>query len=87
MKNRSQRNVEEIDVLLVQYFIETQSSGMPIQRKYNILSIIEDVNLVTKLKTLYICWNVNKANLRDLIAATGLVILPKLDSNRRFVAV
>ena len=23
-------------------------------------------------------------NLRDLIAATGLVILPKLDSNRRF---
>ena len=28
---------------------------------------------------------VNKANLRDLIAATGLVILLKLDSNRRFV--
>ena len=28
--------------------------------------------------------NVNKANLRDLIAATGLVILLKLDSNRRF---
>ena len=27
---------------------------------------------------------VNKANLRDLIAATGLVILLKLDSNRRF---
>ena len=27
----------------------------------------------------------NKANLRDLIAATGLVILLKLDSNRRFV--
>ena len=26
----------------------------------------------------------NKANLRDLIAATGLVILFKLDSNRRF---
>ena len=26
----------------------------------------------------------NKANLRDLIAATGLVILLKLDSNRRF---
>ena len=25
----------------------------------------------------------NKANLRDLIAATGLVILLKLDSNRR----
>ena len=29
----------------------------------------------------YIC---NKANLRDLIAATGLVILLKLDLNRRF---
>ena len=28
----------------------------------------------------------NKANLRDLIAATGLVILLKLDSNRRFFA-
>ena len=27
---------------------------------------------------------VNKANLRDLIAATGLVILLKLDSNCRF---
>ena len=27
---------------------------------------------------------VNKANLRDLIAATGLVTLLKLDSNRRF---
>ena len=26
----------------------------------------------------------NKANLRDLTAATGLVILLKLDSNRRF---
>ena len=30
--------------------------------------------------------NKNKANLRDLIAATGLVILLKLDSNRRFFA-
>ena len=29
---------------------------------------------------------VNKANLRDLIAATSLVILLKLDSNRRFFA-
>ena len=28
----------------------------------------------------------NKANLRDLIAATGLVILLKLDSNRQFFA-
>ena len=30
------------------------------------------------------CATVNKANLRDLIAATGLVILLKLDWNRRF---
>ena len=30
--------------------------------------------------------NNNKANLRDLIAATGLVILLKLDANRRFFA-
>ena len=29
-------------------------------------------------------WSWNKANLRDLIAATGLVILLKLDSNHRF---
>ena len=32
------------------------------------------------------CLHFNKANLRDLIAATGLVILLKLDSNRRFFA-
>ena len=30
----------------------------------------------------YLCCN--KGNLRDLIAATGLVILLKLDSNHRF---
>ena len=30
--------------------------------------------------------SINKANLRDLIAATGLAILLKLDSNRRFFA-
>ena len=29
-------------------------------------------------------WSWNKANLRDLIAVTGLVILLKLDSNHRF---
>ena len=29
-------------------------------------------------------WIDNKANLRDLMAATSLVILLKLDSNRRF---
>ena len=31
-------------------------------------------------------WPWNKANLRDLIAATGLVILRKLDSNRRLIS-
>ena len=31
-------------------------------------------------------FNLNKANLRDLIAATGLVILLKLDSNCQFFA-
>ena len=31
-------------------------------------------------------WRLNKANLRDLIAATGLIILLKLDSNRRFIS-
>ena len=36
---------------------------------------------------LEIWWmTLNKANLRDLIAATSLVILLKLDSNRRFFA-
>ena len=30
------------------------------------------------------CQMINKVNFRDLIAATGLVILLKLDSNRRF---
>ena len=32
----------------------------------------------------YGCPNINKANLRDVIAATGLVILPKLNLKRRF---
>ena len=36
------------------------------------------------LKSSYWTPSQNKANLRDLIAATGLVILLKLDSNRRF---
>ena len=34
----------------------------------------------------YVCLFINKANLRDLIAATCLVILLKLDSNRQFFA-
>ena len=33
---------------------------------------------------LFYCWNNNKANLRDLIAATGLVILLKSGSNHSF---
>ena len=32
----------------------------------------------------WVGWEVNKANLRDLIAATSIVILLKLDSIRRF---
>ena len=36
------------------------------------------------LLNLFIQTQINKANLRDLLAATGLVILLKLDSNRRF---
>ena len=43
------------------------------------------------ISKLFITWdtwmcslNIHKANLRDLIAATGLVILLQLDSNRRF---
>ena len=39
-----------------------------------------DDNII--ISTMVFKWN--KANLRDLIAATGLVILLKLDSNRRF---
>ena len=45
--------------------------------------ILEDQStLVPK----YFCheWSLNKANLRDLIAATGLVILVKFDPNHRF---
>ena len=37
-----------------------------------------------KFHTKYLTHTLNKANLRDLIAATGLVILLKLDSNHRF---
>ena len=34
----------------------------------------------------YLWYEINKANLRDLIAATGLVILLKFDSNRRLIS-
>ena len=37
-----------------------------------------------EMKTNLYWYKFNKANLRDLIAATGLVILLKLDSNHRF---
>ena len=41
--------------------------------------------IMTATDYVAMCWKmVNKANLRDLIAATGLVILLKLDLNRRF---
>ena len=37
--------------------------------------VIEELNCIV---------SINKANLRDLIAANGIVILLKLDSNHRF---
>ena len=40
-------------------------------------------NFITTLSSCSYWW-INKANLRDLIAATGLEILLKLDSNHRF---
>ena len=49
------------------------------QVKYSRLSMLR----LSLIKCCLICLY-NKANLRDLIAATGLVILLKLDSNRRF---
>ena len=47
------------------------------------------VNYCVKCSNLdkFDCSSLNKANLRDLIAATGLVILRKLDSNHRFFGV
>ena len=42
------------------------------------------IALMDSFDTNYIFTNNNKANLRDLIAATCLVILLKLDLNRRF---
>ena len=50
--------------------------------------ILSRANLI-KWPTLYrqrfrLCFLINKANLRNLIAATGLIILFKVDSNRRF---
>ena len=42
-------------------------------------------NFITTLSSCSYWW-INKANLRDLIGATGLEILLKLDSNRRFSA-
>ena len=44
---------------------------------------IDQSNIQT-YQNLHVYWGLNKANLWDLIAATGLVILLKLDSNRRF---
>ena len=41
-----------------------------------------ETTFMENVSTKYWVWN--KANLRDLIAATGLMILLKLDSNHRF---
>ena len=48
----------------------------------SLLSFYIDV-VVTLSIDIYLC-TTNKANLRDLIAATGLVILLKFDPNHRF---
>ena len=40
--------------------------------------------VISPMKMWHMQDQMNKANLRDLIAATGLVILLKLDPNRRF---
>ena len=54
----------------------------------NLASILVTVNKRRRRRLLLFCHTSrlrkNKANLRDLIAATGVVILLKLDSNRRF---
>ena len=44
------------------------------------MNAVVDIQLVFQMLTL----QNDKANLRDLIAVTGLVILLKLDTNRRF---
>ena len=64
----------------------TVSSTVPIWRGlYTPITtcVFRNYDLLTTITT-FITWFTNKANLRDLIAATGLVILLKLDSNRRF---
>ena len=54
-------------------------------RKAMILKCCHLINKqIRKISVCDIATFLNKANLRDLIAATGLVIFLKLDSNRRF---
>ena len=55
----------------------------PVQT-YNTLPSLTLIDPGKTISDLEIWWITKKANLRDLIAATGLVILFKLDSNRRF---
>ena len=45
---------------------------------------IDETTIVVSARCNLFLFEKNKAKLRDLIAATGLVILPKLDSTRRF---
>ena len=51
-------------------------------RSYSFVCILHDLIII--IVQTYLILNLNKANLRDLIAVTGLVILLKLDLNRRF---
>ena len=69
-----------------------QAIGQKLIQEYPKLTHEGNKPWVSKFKYIFITdesrpahrMNVNKANLRDLIAMTGLVILLKLDSNRQF---
>ena len=64
-------------ILLVKCFVYAV-----LQKYYSNFKKVFPANLI--IWNIHIIVTGNKANLRDLIAATGLVILHKLDSNRRF---
>ena len=57
-----------------------------LNRKLLICWLGLNVTVLSLCRTELILLRGNKANLRDLIAVTGLIILHKLDSNYRFLA-
>ena len=65
-------------------FMEVEMGGGPITVRAKTLKLVPSVLLTMHYQVLAWYHKYNKANLRDLLAATGLVILLKLDSNRRF---